>query len=473
MTDGLYEAYESWTHRPAMVNEDLAHLVAKEIRASTEFHLVAQNVVENVKTKFQQSCKKGKQAGRLDDITLIVRNFGYPNLSHPSVPSTAPVVSSQESVFFPPERQIPYYPSQSVSTQQRYDDYTTSLQPYGLNSVPQGQDSWQQQPHRHGTNTQQYTGNNVGMSSVGEGAFVPEPESSPEYPTQQTNAQSGYGHRAKYGSGYYAQGPLSNSQPPPPQPPYTNDQPHHPHATLTGVSSYPDITHPPPRGRQVSVPSIYTQRPTGQTNPEYQRKRDYEYTNPLGTEQTQSELSTSRSSLYENVTLRTQDLSSTDLKRHSDSSLEQQTQAMSLQDPLPPKRTLPIESTPKKLSPVAETKTPISETPTALVASLATTPQSSLATTPSSTETTPNLKRHDSDFDMYGWRMESPPVSLNETPRTLTEDTKQEFDTLQEKVVTEATVSPKITSTLESMPVTSTPIRSESCSKQVFHVFYN
>ncbi len=454
MTDGLYEAYEAWTHRPAMVNQDLAHLVSKEIRTSTEFHLVAQNVVENVKTKFQQSCKKGKQAGRLDDITLIVRNFGYPNLSHssshPSMPSTAPVVSSQESVFFPAAgRQAPYY--QSVSTQQH--DYTASLPPHGLNSVPQGHDSRQQQPYRSQSNPQQYTGIN-GSVSIGEGAFIPEPESGSDYPPQHTNAQSGYG-QANLGAGYYAQGPLSNTQLP--QMSYTNDQPHHQHTTLTTVASYPDITrhHHPPRERHVSVPSIISPQKShsapGQflsKNPEYQRSRDYENTNPLGTDQTQSKLSTSRSSLYENVTLHTPDLSSTDLRRHSDSSLEQQTQAMSLQYSTPPKRTLPLESTPKKLSPVIETKTPIS-TPTAPVANL--------TNTPPSAETTPNLKRHDSDFELYGWRMETPPVSLNETSSTLTEYKKQEYDTLQDKLVMEATVSPKMASTLESTPVTSTP----------------
>ncbi len=474
MTDGLYEAYEAWTHRPAMVNQDLAHLVSKEIRTSTEFHLVAQNVVENVKTKFQQSCKKGKQAGRLDDITLIVRNFGYPNLSHssshPSMPSTAPVVSSQESVFFPAAgRQVPYYPSQSVSTQQH--DYTASLPPHGLNSVPQGSlpphglnsvpqgslpphglnsvpqghDSRQQQAYRSDNNPRQYTGIN-GSMSVGEGAFIPEPESGSDFPPQQTNAQPGYGQANWGGARYYSQGPLSNVQQVTPLP-YTNDQPHHQHATLTAVASYPDITHTPPRGRQISVPTIHTvpRRPAGQAIPEYRRSADYENTNPLGTEQIQSEQSTSRSLLYENVTLRTQDLSSTDPKRHSDNTLEQQTQAMSLQDPTPQKQTLP--ATPNKL-PVVERTPAILEIATIPVA---------MANTPPSAETTPKLKRHDSDFELYGWRMETPPVSLNETSSTLTEDKKQEYDTLQDKLVMEATASPKMASTLESTPVTSTP----------------
>ena len=76
MTNGLYEAYEAWTHQPAKVNEDIAHLVAKEIRDSTDTNLVAQRVVEKVKNVFIQSCKTEKHIGRLDDITLVVTAFG-------------------------------------------------------------------------------------------------------------------------------------------------------------------------------------------------------------------------------------------------------------------------------------------------------------------------------------------------------------------------------------------------------------
>ena len=78
MSDGLYEAYETWTGRPFHVNEDIAHLVAEEMKKSSDLSIVAQNVVEKVKHLFRSACKEGKRSGRLDDITLIVRNFGYP-----------------------------------------------------------------------------------------------------------------------------------------------------------------------------------------------------------------------------------------------------------------------------------------------------------------------------------------------------------------------------------------------------------
>lgn len=80
MSDGLYEAYEAWTHRPLMVNEDIAHLVAQEMKKTSDLSIVAQNVVEKVKSLFCTSCRDGRRSGRIDDITLIVRNLGYPIL---------------------------------------------------------------------------------------------------------------------------------------------------------------------------------------------------------------------------------------------------------------------------------------------------------------------------------------------------------------------------------------------------------
>ena len=88
MSDGLYEAYESWTRRPAMVNQDIAHLIANEMKKTADISIVAQNVVEKVKSLFRSICQKDHRTGRLDDITLIVRNIGFPmppghSVSHP------------------------------------------------------------------------------------------------------------------------------------------------------------------------------------------------------------------------------------------------------------------------------------------------------------------------------------------------------------------------------------------------------
>ncbi len=444
MSDGLYDAYESWSDRPATVNEDIAQLVAKEIRSSTEFHFVAQKVVENVKSKFQESCKKEKHTGRMDDITLIVRNFGYPNLPHSTsfsgIPSTAPVVTGQQSVFFPTQRpDVSYYP-QSVSPppNQTYHDYTTSL--------PPGYDNRQQPPYP--TSPIHYPGD----ASVGRGVFVPEPANIPDYHRQmgQQNSVSpaGYGQQTNDWPGYYSQGP-------------PNDQPEHPR--LTSVASFPNVSQPLQKSRHQSVPSMNNpqQWGTGQTppsNPEFIRSRDYMNVtmNPLGTDQTQSELSTSRSSLYENVTLRTQEVPSTDLKRYSDSNLEQQTKAMFIQDSAPPKRTVPVDIPPQNLSVISQTKTPSpSEPPSSAAATVA------ITSTPPALEVhnSPNLKRNDSDFELYGWRMEDPaPSSLATEGSTLPEEKSTQHDTLQEKpLFAEVVKTPKIAAPLESEVITSTP----------------
>ena len=78
MTDGLYDAYQSWTGRPTMVNQDLAHLIAQEMDHCQDVAHVAQNVVEKVKQVYKVSCWEKRSPGRIDDITLIIRNFGYP-----------------------------------------------------------------------------------------------------------------------------------------------------------------------------------------------------------------------------------------------------------------------------------------------------------------------------------------------------------------------------------------------------------
>lgn len=92
MSDGLYEAYEAWTHRPKFVNDDIAHLVAEEMKKTSDLSIVAQNVVEKVKHLFRTTCRDGRRSGRLDDITLIVRNLGYP-MAFPHTQSFPPDIA--------------------------------------------------------------------------------------------------------------------------------------------------------------------------------------------------------------------------------------------------------------------------------------------------------------------------------------------------------------------------------------------
>ena len=79
MSDGLYKAYEEWSKRPDRINEDLAHLVAREFKNcqhGEDERLVAQNVVEKVKHLYKETHKRAMTPGRLDDITLIVKRLG-------------------------------------------------------------------------------------------------------------------------------------------------------------------------------------------------------------------------------------------------------------------------------------------------------------------------------------------------------------------------------------------------------------
>lgn len=455
MSDGLYEAYESWTGRPETVNEDIAQLVAKEMRASTEFHFVAQKVVENVKYKFQQSCQKEKHTGRMDDITLIIRNFGYSDLpvgtAYSGIPSTAPVVSGQKSVFFSEQQRPPvsYYSSQSVSPppNQQYQDYTASL--------PRGYDSRQQPPYPTSP-VQQYPGNTGGVS-MGGGAFVPEP-----LPSNSSDYHRQMGQHNVPPSGGYVQtndwpGYNYSQQRPPP-----NDQPqqqHHSHATLTSVASFPQISQPAPKSRHPSVPAVTFAAQnlgSGQASPanhEYTRSRDYgNETNPLGTDQSQSDLSTSRSTLYENVSLRTQEMPSSDLKRYSNSSLEQQTQAMSVQDTTPPKQT--VDTTLRK------TTSGVNEPNTPPVSSSSRAAKTSTSSAVDKQIRPDSLQRTDSDFELYGWRIEDTSgSSLNEgSVDTPTQEKGRQYDTLQENrpPVTEVMGTPKITPPLENKVTTPT-----------------
>ena len=76
MTDGLFETYGKLigSTKPQEIHNGLAKLVAEEMRCQASLEGVAQAVVEGVKHSYKQKVRRGK----LDDITLIIYNFGYP-----------------------------------------------------------------------------------------------------------------------------------------------------------------------------------------------------------------------------------------------------------------------------------------------------------------------------------------------------------------------------------------------------------
>ena len=108
MSDGLYEAYEACTKRPSFVNQDLGYLIAQEMRRSADITSIAQNVVESVKQLYRATCRRSGSKGRLDDITLIIRELNFFTAFHHTIsypggmtghlpPHTAPVLANPHS----------------------------------------------------------------------------------------------------------------------------------------------------------------------------------------------------------------------------------------------------------------------------------------------------------------------------------------------------------------------------------------
>ena len=540
MTDGLYEAYEAWTHRPAKVNEDIAHLVAREIKETTEFHLVAQKVVEKVKTVFLQSCKTEKQIGRLDDITLIIRNFGYPHLSHSrshpevqqstshsTIPATAPVMhetTQANNVFFNPttsSQNLPYFSNVPTQQSDPYQDYSAaSLPPSMLGGVSQtgGYSSAQQQPYPNNAQPS-YMGN--GAVSMGGGGFYPEPNVHPEYTRQggYTSTGTGQSGYTQTNDWYSSQGPLSNAQvasygyrqqshnlphtASSQHPPHASSSQHRPlaassqhppvgssqHPPLAPTASYPIMSHPQHMGdRQQSVPAVKTQyrgdppysyqqqwTNSSQVPPtDYRRVREYENTNPLGTDHTQNEQSASRSSVYENVHLPPQDTPPSEHLDYSAEQLEEKVQKMSIID-TPQKQNESSRTAEKKSPPATPAITPSTSAytpstsaytpPTGRTPTSAAYPPPAGRKTPIPTtevttpvaeeETTPKLTRRDSEAEnlmLYGW-------SVNDSsPTSHTDKDKNQYDTLREDDIPKPTpvAEPKFFTKVEP-PVEATP----------------
>ena len=78
MSDGLYDAFGSWSKRPASLNQDLAALIQRRLDRSSSSEQVAQVVVDEVKSLYIDTCRRGNEPGRLDDITLLIHNLNYP-----------------------------------------------------------------------------------------------------------------------------------------------------------------------------------------------------------------------------------------------------------------------------------------------------------------------------------------------------------------------------------------------------------
>uniref|UniRef100_A0A3Q2H537 TGF-beta-activated kinase 1 and MAP3K7-binding protein 1 n=1 Tax=Equus caballus TaxID=9796 RepID=A0A3Q2H537_HORSE len=94
MSEGLYKALEA-AHGPGQANQEIAAMIDTEFAKQTSLDSVAQAVVDRVKRihgdTFASGGERAKFCPRHEDMTLLVRNFGYPlgELSQPT-PTPAP-----------------------------------------------------------------------------------------------------------------------------------------------------------------------------------------------------------------------------------------------------------------------------------------------------------------------------------------------------------------------------------------------
>lgn len=94
MSEGLYKALEA-AHGPGQANQEVAAMIDTEFAKQTSLDAVAQAVVDRVKRihsdTFASGGERAKFCPRHEDMTLLVRNFGYPlgEMSQPT-PTPAP-----------------------------------------------------------------------------------------------------------------------------------------------------------------------------------------------------------------------------------------------------------------------------------------------------------------------------------------------------------------------------------------------
>ncbi|XP_053158813.1 LOW QUALITY PROTEIN: TGF-beta-activated kinase 1 and MAP3K7-binding protein 1-like [Hemicordylus capensis] len=121
MSEGLYKALEA-AHGPGQANQEMAAMIATEFAKQTSLDSVAQAVVDRVKRIHCDTYASGGERSRFcsrhtllvrntagEDMTLLVRNFGYP-LGEMSQPMLTP---TQGGRVYPVS--VPYSSAQNTS----------------------------------------------------------------------------------------------------------------------------------------------------------------------------------------------------------------------------------------------------------------------------------------------------------------------------------------------------------------------
>ncbi|XP_030064323.1 TGF-beta-activated kinase 1 and MAP3K7-binding protein 1 isoform X3 [Microcaecilia unicolor] len=94
MSEGLYKALEC-AHGPGQANQEIAAMVATEFAKQTALDAVAQAVVDRVKRIHRDTFASGGERSQFcvkhEDMTLLIRNFGYPlgEMSQPNLTPTS------------------------------------------------------------------------------------------------------------------------------------------------------------------------------------------------------------------------------------------------------------------------------------------------------------------------------------------------------------------------------------------------
>ncbi|ELK08005.1 Mitogen-activated protein kinase kinase kinase 7-interacting protein 1 [Pteropus alecto] len=112
MSEGLYKALEA-AHGPGQANQEIAAMIDTEFAKQTSLDAVAQAVVDRVKRihsdTFASGGERAKFCPRHEDMTLLVRNFGYP-LGEMSQPAASPAPGGRVCPV-----SVPYSSAQSTS----------------------------------------------------------------------------------------------------------------------------------------------------------------------------------------------------------------------------------------------------------------------------------------------------------------------------------------------------------------------
>ncbi|XP_022452829.1 TGF-beta-activated kinase 1 and MAP3K7-binding protein 1 isoform X1 [Delphinapterus leucas] len=114
MSEGLYKALEA-AHGPGQANQEIAAMIDTEFAKQTSLDAVAQAVVDRVKRihsdTFASGGERAKFCPRHEDMTLLVRNFGYP-LGEMSQAAPTPTPAAGGRVY---PVSVPYSSAQSTS----------------------------------------------------------------------------------------------------------------------------------------------------------------------------------------------------------------------------------------------------------------------------------------------------------------------------------------------------------------------